>query len=87
VAAYLLAYRSSTSEVAIKRWEKFLDEYANDGESIEDLTELILLRQAHYELMRLYYQNGRIKEGALKNQVQHFSGRMLHGEKLQSVEH
>jgi DNA-binding SARP family transcriptional activator len=62
VAAYLLAYRSSTSEVAIKRWEK-LDEYANDGESIEDLTELILLRQAHYELMRLYYQNGRIKEG------------------------
>ena len=28
-----------------------------------------------------------LTKGALKNQVQHFSGRMLHGEKLQSVEH
>lgn len=63
VAAYRLAYRSSTSAVAVKRWEKFLDEYANNGESIEDMTDLILLRQAHFELMRLYYQAGRIKEG------------------------
>ena len=28
-----------------------------------------------------------IRQGALKNQVQHFSERMLHGKKLLSVEH
>jgi len=28
-----------------------------------------------------------VRHGALKNQVQHFSERMLHGKKLQSVEH
>lgn len=50
VAAYLDAYRSSTSEVALKRWETFLEEYAV-GESIEDITDLTLLRQAHLELL------------------------------------
>lgn len=62
VAAYLQAYRSSTPEVAIKRWESFLDEYAV-GESIEDITDLTLLRQAHLELMRLYYRKGRVQDG------------------------
>jgi hypothetical protein len=61
VAAYLRAYRSPTSEVAIKRWENFLGKYAED-DSIEDITGLTLLRQAHLELMRLYYQKGRVKE-------------------------
>ena len=28
-----------------------------------------------------------LRHGALKNQVQHFSERMLHGKKLQSVEY
>lgn len=67
VAAYLNASRSTTPEVAIKRWEAFLEEYAED-ESIEDITDMTLLRQAHFELMRLYYQKGRIAEadGLLK---------------------
>ncbi len=61
VAAYLRAYRSPTPEVAIKRWENFLGEYA-EGDSIGDITDLTLLRQAHLELMRLYYQKGRVEE-------------------------
>jgi hypothetical protein len=61
VAAYLHAYRSSSPEIAIKRWEAFLEEYATD-DSIEDITDLILIRQANCELMRLYYQNGKIVE-------------------------
>ena len=61
VAAYLRAYRSPTSEVAVKRWEKFIKEYA-EIDSIEDMTDLTLLRQAHLELMRLYYQKGRVEE-------------------------
>ena len=61
VAAYLQAYRSPTPEVAIKRWEKFLGEYA-EGDSVGDITDLTLLRQAHLELMRLYYQKGRVEE-------------------------
>jgi len=59
-AAYLRAYRSPTPEVAVKRWEDFLKEYAVD--SVDDLTEVTLLRQAHLELMRLYYQRGKVKE-------------------------
>jgi hypothetical protein len=61
------ASRSPTVEIAIKRWESFLGDYAED-ESIEDITDMTLLRQAHFELMRLYYQKGRIAEadGLLK---------------------
>src|SRR6266446_2452916 len=58
VAAYLRAYSSPTPEVAIKRWENFLGEYA-EGDSVGDITDLTLLRQASLELMRLYYQKGR----------------------------
>lgn len=67
VGAYLNASRSPTAEIAIKRWESFLGDYA-ENEFIEDLTDLTLLRQAHFELMRLYYQKGRIAEadGLLK---------------------
>jgi len=61
VADCLRAYRSSTPAVAIQRWEAFLGKYAGDL-SIGDLTELTLLRQAHLELMRLYYQQGRVTE-------------------------
>jgi hypothetical protein len=61
VAAYLRAYRSPTPEVAIKRWEHFLSEYA-ERDSIGDITDLTLLRQAHLELMRLYYQKGQVEE-------------------------
>ena len=61
VAAYLHAYHTSSPEIAIKRWEAFLEEYAAD-DSIEDITDLTLIRQANFELMRLYYQNGKITE-------------------------
>jgi hypothetical protein len=61
VAAYLHAYRSASREIAIRRWEAFLEEYATD-DSIEDITDLTLIRQANFELMRLYYQNGKIVE-------------------------
>ena len=61
VAAYLHAYRSTSPEIAIKRWEAFLAEYAAD-DSIEDITDLTLIRQANFELMRLYYQNGKLSE-------------------------
>lgn len=61
VAAYLQAYDSPTPVVAVKRWEKFLSDYATDP-SIGDLTELTLVRQANLELMRLYYQDGRVRE-------------------------
>jgi hypothetical protein len=61
VAAYLHASQSPTPEVAMKRWEAFLAEYAEDR-SPEDITDLTLLRQAHFELMRLYYRKGRVKE-------------------------
>ena len=61
VAAYLHANHSSSPETAIKRWEAFLEEYAAD-DSIEDITDLTLIRQANFELMRLYYQNGKIVE-------------------------
>jgi hypothetical protein len=67
VAAYLNASHSPAAEIAIKRWEAFLGEYEAD-ESIEDITDMTLLRQAHFELMRLYYQKGRTVEadGLLK---------------------
>jgi hypothetical protein len=61
VADYRRAYRSATAQMAVKRWEEFLRKYG-DGESIEDITDLTLLRQASYELMRLYYQMGRSEE-------------------------
>jgi hypothetical protein len=61
VAAYLRASQSPTSEIAITRWENFLAEYAEDR-SPEDITDLTLVRQAHFELMRLYYRKGRVKE-------------------------
>jgi hypothetical protein len=61
VAAYLKANRSSTPEIAVKRWKAFLSEYAED-ENIEDMTDLTLIRQANFELMRLYYQKGQFVE-------------------------
>lgn len=61
VADYIRASRSPTPDVAVKRWREFLRKWADDA-SIEDMTELTLLRQAHFELMRLYYQMGHARE-------------------------
>lgn len=62
--SYIKAYRARTVDTAIKQWELFLKENAGKTESssFEDLTDLTLIRQAHYELMRLYYFKGRTVE-------------------------
>ncbi len=62
--SYINAYRAESIDTAIKRWEAFLKDNSTKTESasFEDLTDLILIRQAHYELMRLYYLKGRTAE-------------------------
>jgi len=60
---YMKAYHSPTRDTAIMQWEAFLAEYVqNDTPTFEDITDQTLLRQAHYELMRLYYLGGRTTE-------------------------
>ena len=60
---YMKAYNSKTREAAIPQWEAFLAEYVqNEPPSFEDVTDLTLIRQAHYELMRLYYLAGRLAD-------------------------
>lgn len=57
---YMKAYRSPNQNIAIQRWEAFLSEHVqSEPATIEDMTDLVLIRQAHYELMRLYYLAGR----------------------------
>ncbi len=58
--SYAKAASSTSAKEAIERWQGFLAEYAN-GEP-GDLTELTLVRQAHFELARLYYLSGRTSE-------------------------
>ncbi len=60
---YMKAYHSPSRYTAIQQWEAFLAEYVkNDTPTFEDITDQTLLRQAHYELMRLYYLAGRTTE-------------------------
>lgn len=61
---YMYAYRAENVATAIKRWESFLTDNSDKTEStsFEDLTDLTLIRQAHYELMRLYYLKGKTTE-------------------------
>lgn len=57
---YMNAYRSPTQDIAIQKWEAFLSEHVqSEPATIDDMTDLTLIRQAHYELMRLYYLSGR----------------------------
>lgn len=57
---YMKAYRSQNRETAIKEWEKFLAENVlTEPPEFADVTDLTLIRQAHYELVRLYYLVGR----------------------------
>jgi len=58
--SYAKAASSTSAKEALERWQGFLAEYAN-GEP-GDLTELTLIRQAHFELARLYYLSGRTSE-------------------------
>ena len=69
---YAIAQSSENPKVAMARWGKFLDDHTY-GEPVEfdDLTHLYFVRQAHYELMRLYYIHGRTDEAdSLLRQVQ-----------------
>lgn len=57
---YMKAYRSPTQKIAIQQWEAFLAEHVPyEPATIEDMTDLTLIRLAHFELMRLYYLSGR----------------------------
>lgn len=59
--SYMRAYNARDRESAIREWERFIREYAksSDMTSFQDATDLSLVRQAHNELMRLYYIVGR----------------------------
>lgn len=58
--SYMKAYRSPTVDGAIDAWKEFIEANSYDEEpEVSDLTDLTLIRQAHYELVRLYYINGR----------------------------
>jgi hypothetical protein len=61
---YMYAYNSKTTEEALKRWEAFSRTHLEDPDTeIDDLTALTLLRQAAYELARLYYLTGSARRG------------------------
>ena len=60
--AYARAANSPTSAAAISGWQGFLQAF-DIGDGAEDLTALTLIRQARYELMRLYYLVRRRAEG------------------------
>lgn len=62
VADYMNAYRSLSIGAAIQNWQAFSKRYSA-SENIESLTSLVLIRQAAYELARLYYLNDQVKEG------------------------
>lgn len=59
---YMNAYRSLSVGAAIQNWEAFSKRYAV-SENIESLTSLVLIRQAAYELARLYYLADEVKKG------------------------
>jgi len=61
---YENAASSRSVKIAISAWEAFLAEYTyGDPSQVEDLTALLFIRQAHFELARLYYLQGNIISG------------------------
>jgi len=61
VSDYMRATKSKTQKEALAAWEAFKDEYPED--SVEDITGLTLVRQASFELARLYYLANRTADG------------------------
>lgn len=61
VSDYMKATKSKTQKEAVAAWEAFKDEYPDD--SVEDITSLTLVRQASFELARLYYLANRTADG------------------------
>lgn len=62
VSDYMKASLSKTDKEALVAWEAFAKQYT-DMDDIEDLTSLVLMRQASFELARLYYLVGRSADG------------------------
>jgi len=62
VSDYMKASTSKTNKEALVAWEAFAKQYT-DMDEIEDLTSLVLMRQASFELARLYYVVGRSADG------------------------
>jgi len=62
--SYKSASQSSNINMATEAWKRFLAEYSYDDPSeVGDLTALIFIRQAHFELARLYYIKGNVVGG------------------------
>jgi len=61
----MTAYHAKTNSEALKQWEKFAESYLGESvrDGMEDVTDMILLRQASYELARLYYMQGLTEKG------------------------
>ncbi len=60
---YKKATESKDIRSATKNWEEFLYNYSYGAPvDFEDLTHLIYVRQAHFELARLYYLQKSIKK-------------------------
>ena len=62
VSDYMKAAKSKTQKEALAAWETFEKRYP-DTDSIEDITGLTLVRQASFELARLYYLVNRTADG------------------------
>ena len=62
VSDYMKAMKSNTRQEALAAWEAFEKRYP-DTDSIEDITGLTLVRQAAFELARLYYLANRSADG------------------------
>jgi len=75
VSEYKSASQSKNINMAITAWENFLTQYSyTEPAEIGDLTDLIFIRQAHFELARLYYLNGNVVGGdKLINEISNFN--------------
>lgn len=57
---YVNATESLNEIIAISNWETYIKKYAYNGPyEVEDLTHLVFVRQAHFELARLYYMHNK----------------------------
>jgi len=63
IKEYMKASQSETELEALKKWNQFLFSYAPSNlTDMADITELTLIRNAHYEFARLLYRSGQNKK-------------------------
>jgi hypothetical protein len=60
---FVWATRSSSIQVAADRWKSFLDNYAGPDREYEDGFDTMRVKVAKYELVRIYYLLGKVKDG------------------------